>query len=45
MRTAIITSDTSNDHLTGNGHPEKPDRVNAVIKNLKKTNNDITKLS
>ena len=36
MRTAIITSDTSNDHLTGNGHPEKPDRVNAVIKNLKK---------
>ena len=36
MSTAIITSDTSIDHLTGNGHPEKPDRVTAVIKNLKK---------
>ena len=36
MSTAIITSDTSNDHLTGSGHPEKPDRVTAVINNLKK---------
>tara|TARA_B100001250_G_scaffold413397_1_gene447389 strand:+ start:2478 stop:3404 length:927 start_codon:yes stop_codon:yes gene_type:complete len=39
MNTAIITSDTSIDHLTGNGHPEKPDRVTAVIKNLKKNKN------
>ena len=30
MTTAIITSDTSIDHITGNGHPEKPDRVTAV---------------
>ena len=36
MSTAIITSDTSIDHLTGSGHPEKPDRVTAVINNLKK---------
>ena len=39
MTTAIITSDTSIDHLTGNGHPEKPDRVTAVIKSLKKNKN------
>ena len=36
MSTAIITSDTSNEHLTGSGHPEKPDRVTAVVNNLKK---------
>ena len=36
MSTAIITSDNSFNHLTGSGHPEKPDRVTAVIKNLKK---------
>ena len=36
MTTAIITSDTSIDHITGNGHPEKPDRVSAVINYLKK---------
>tara|TARA_B100001175_G_scaffold310776_1_gene314290 strand:+ start:788 stop:1711 length:924 start_codon:yes stop_codon:yes gene_type:complete len=36
MSTAIITSDTYNDHLTGIGHPEKPDRVTVVINNLKK---------
>ena len=39
MRTAIITSDTSTDHLTGDGHPEKPDRVTKVIKNLKRNKN------
>ena len=39
MTTAIITSDTSKDHLTGSGHPEKPDRVTAVINNLKKNKN------
>ena len=39
MTTAIITSDTSIDHLTGSGHPEKPDRVTAVINNLKKNKN------
>ena len=36
MKTAIITSDTSLSHDTGLGHPEKPDRVAAIIKNLKK---------
>ncbi len=36
MKTAIITSDTSLNHNTGVGHPEKPDRVSAVIENLKK---------
>ena len=39
MSTAIITSDNSIKHLTGSGHPEKPDRVTAVIKNLKKNKN------
>ena len=39
MSTAIITSDTSNDHLTGTGHPEKPDRVTVVINKLKKNKN------
>ena len=41
MKTAIITSDTSINHLTGNGHPEKPDRVTAVIEKLKLNNNSI----
>ena len=36
MSTAIVTSDTSINHETGLGHPEKPDRVTTVIKNLKK---------
>ena len=35
MKTAIITSNTSTNHLTGIGHPEKPDRVTAVIAKLK----------
>ena len=39
MSTAIITSDNSINHLTGSGHPEKPDRVTAIIKNLKKNKN------
>ena len=43
MSTAIITSDTSISHETGLGHPEKPDRVTAIIKNLKKNKNLIWK--
>ena len=39
MKTAIVTSDASIDHLTGSGHPEKPDRVTVVINNLKKNKN------
>ena len=38
MSTAIITSDTSIDHLTGDGHPERPERVIAIIEKLKKRN-------
>ena len=36
MSTAIVTSDTSLNHNTGTGHPEKPDRVTVVINNLKR---------
>ena len=36
MKTGIVTSDTSLNHNTGTGHPEKPDRVTAVINNLKR---------
>ena len=43
MKTAIITSDTSLNHITGTGHPEKPDRVKVVIEILKKNNNLIWK--
>ena len=39
MSTAIITSDTSEDHITGDGHPEQPKRVSAVVRRLKKRKN------
>ncbi len=39
MKTAIITSDTYQHHNTGDGHPEKIDRVTAIIDNFKKLNN------
>ena len=39
MKTGLITSDTYKNHNTGNGHPEKIDRVSAVIDNFKKTDN------
>ena len=45
MKTAIVTSDTSISHLTGIGHPEKPDRVTAVIKKLKQNTSLIWKNS
>ena len=45
IKTAIITSDTSIDHDTGPGHPEKPDRVTAVLDGLKKNENLIWKNS
>ncbi|MFL2886927.1 MAG: histone deacetylase family protein [Candidatus Pelagibacter sp.] len=45
MKTAIITSKTSTKHLTGNGHPENPDRVTAVINKLKQNKNLIWKNS
>ena len=39
MKTAIISSDTSTNHLTGDGHPEQPKRVLAIIEKLKKNKN------
>ena len=39
MKTGLITSDTYQNHNTGDGHPEKVDRVNAVIDNFKKLDN------
>ena len=39
MKTGLITSDTYKDHNTGDGHPEKIDRVTVVIDNFKKLNN------
>ena len=39
MKTGLITSDTYQNHNTGDGHPEKIDRVAAVIDNFKKLNN------
>ena len=39
MKTGLITSDTYQNHNTGDGHPEKIDRVTAIISNFKKKNN------
>ena len=36
MKTGIITTETYLNHDTGQGHPERPDRVSVVIENLKK---------
>ena len=36
MKTGIITTSTYLNHNTGQGHPERPDRVTAVIDSLKK---------
>ena len=39
MKTGLVTSDTYKSHDTGNGHPEKIDRVTAIIDNFKKVDN------
>ena len=39
MKTGLITSDTYQNHNTGDGHPEKIDRVSVVIDNFKKLGN------
>ena len=39
MKSGLITSDTYQNHNTGNGHPEKIDRVTSVIDNFKKLDN------
>ena len=36
MKTGLITSDTYQNHNTGEGHPEKIDRVKVIIDNFKK---------
>jgi len=38
VKTGLITSNTYQNHNTGNGHPEKIDRVTVIIDNLKKLN-------
>ncbi len=39
MKTGLVTSDTYQNHKTGEGHPEKIDRVTAVIDNFKRLDN------
>ena len=39
MKTGLITSDTYQNHNTGEGHPERIDRVTAVIDNFKRLDN------
>tara|TARA_B100000579_G_C22821844_1_gene851066 strand:+ start:787 stop:1716 length:930 start_codon:yes stop_codon:yes gene_type:complete len=39
VKTGLITSDTYQNHITGEGHPEKIDRVSVIIENFKKINN------
>ena len=39
MKTGLITSDTYQNHNTGEGHPEKIDRVSVILENFKKLNN------
>ena len=39
MKTGLITSDTYQNHNTGEGHPEKVDRVTVVIDNFKRLDN------
>ncbi len=39
MKTGLIISDTYKKHNTGEGHPEKIDRVTAIINNFKKLDN------
>ncbi len=39
MKTGLITTKSYQNHNTGNGHPEKIDRVTAIIDNFKMKNN------
>jgi acetoin utilization deacetylase AcuC-like enzyme len=39
VKTGLITSETYQNHNTGEGHPEKIDRVTAVIDNFKRLDN------
>ena len=44
MKTCIITTDTYLGHDTGQGHPERPDRVTVIIDRLKKIKSKKTTL-
>ena len=39
MKTGLVTSDTYQNHNTGEGHPEQIARVSVIIENFKKINN------
>ena len=39
MKTGLITSDTSQNHDTGPGHPEQIARVSVIVENFKKLTN------
>jgi len=39
VKTGLVTSDTYQNHNTGEGHPEKIDRVSVILENFKKLNN------
>ncbi len=39
MKTGIVTTDTYLNHDTGQGHPERADRVSVIVENLKKFKN------
>ena len=39
MKTAIINSESYENHNTGDGHPEQPKRVTAITEKLKKNKN------
>ena len=43
MKTGIITTDSYLNHETGQGHPERADRVSVIIENLKTVNSKIIK--
>ena len=45
MKTGIVTTSTYQDHFTGQGHPERADRVTAVIEKLKKKSKKYTWLT
>ena len=44
MKTGLITSDTSQNHDTGPGHPEQIARVSVIIENFKKINKIIKQI-
>ena len=40
MKTGLITSDTYQNHNTGDCHPEKINRLTDIINNIKKLDNN-----